>query len=172
MNKGMLTVGIIILALASLLLFNIISNYTTGGELDYHLVKEITEASMEDALDMSFYSMSRVYRIDKDKFVESFLRRFAEGVDNTREYDISFYDIHEIPPKVTIKVDSLTVLKYSKDEKGQEIHTDLSAIIESNNPTDTWATRELNDSDSDYGKSLKNRKDIKEPTNGNSVSGK
>ena len=163
MNKGMLTVGIIILALASLLLFNVISNYTTGGELDYHLVKSVTEASMEDALDMSFYSMTRVYRIDKDKFVESFLRRFANSVDGTRDYDISFYDIHEIPPKVTIKVDSLTVLKFSQEQ--QEIHTDISSIVEANNHEDKWTTDQIRDEKTDYGKSLKNRKDIKEPNN-------
>ena len=31
MNKGMLTVGIIVLALMGLLLINLISNYSTGG---------------------------------------------------------------------------------------------------------------------------------------------
>ena len=32
MNKAMLTVGIIILSLATLLMINIISNYSTGSE--------------------------------------------------------------------------------------------------------------------------------------------
>ena len=40
MNKVMLTVGIIVLALMGLLLINLISNYSTGSELDYYLVKE------------------------------------------------------------------------------------------------------------------------------------
>lgn len=52
MNKGMLTVGIIMLSLMALLLINVISNYSTGGELDYYLVKETTEAAMEDAIDL------------------------------------------------------------------------------------------------------------------------
>ena len=158
MNKGMLTVGIILLAVVSLLLFNVISNYTTGGELDYHLVKEVTSSAMEEALDMEFYSMTRVYRIDKEKFVESFLRRFANGVDNTRDYDIYFYDINEVPPKVTLKVDSLTVLQF--DQEQQEIHTDLTTIIESNNPTDTWATKKIKDTNDDIGKTLYKRTDI------------
>lgn len=46
MNKGMLTVGIIILALCGLLLINIISNYSTGSELDYYLLKETTDAAI------------------------------------------------------------------------------------------------------------------------------
>ena len=40
MNKGMLTVGVIMLAIMGLILINIISNYSTGSELDYYLVKE------------------------------------------------------------------------------------------------------------------------------------
>ena len=46
-NKGMLTVGIILLAIIGLLLINIISNYSTGSELDYYLVKETAKAAME-----------------------------------------------------------------------------------------------------------------------------
>ncbi|MBR6949912.1 MAG: hypothetical protein IKH54_07005, partial [Bacilli bacterium] len=50
MNKAMLTVGIILLAVMSLLLINVLNNYETGGELDYYLVKETTEAAMQDAI--------------------------------------------------------------------------------------------------------------------------
>ena len=113
MSKGMLTVGVIMLAIMSLLLINVISNYSTGGELDYYLVKETTEAAMEDSVDMEFYRLNSLYRIDKEKFVESFLRRLADSVDNTRSYYVSFYDINEVPPKVSVKVDSLTVLSFS-----------------------------------------------------------
>ena len=88
MNKGMLTVGVIMLAIMALLLINVISSYSTGGELDYYLVKETTEAAMEDAVDMEYYRLNALYRMDKEKFVESFLRRFADSVDNTRSYDI------------------------------------------------------------------------------------
>ena len=38
MNKGMLSVGIIMLSIIALLLLNVLSNYSTGGELDYYLV--------------------------------------------------------------------------------------------------------------------------------------
>ena len=52
MNKAMLTVGIILLSLVALLMINVISNYSTGSELDYYLLKETTEASMSDAVDV------------------------------------------------------------------------------------------------------------------------
>ena len=46
----MLGVGIILMGLMALLLINIISNYSSGGELDYYLLKETTEAALEDSL--------------------------------------------------------------------------------------------------------------------------
>ena len=93
MNKGMLTVGIILLSIIALLLINVLSNYSTGSELDYYLLKETTDASMADALDNTYLRTCGLYRIDKEKFVESFLYRFASNVDATREYKIGFYDI-------------------------------------------------------------------------------
>ena len=108
MNKGMLTVGIIVLALMGLLLINLISNYSTGSELDYYLVKETVEASIEDAIDVKYYRDNGAIRLDKDKFVESFLRRFADSVDNTRNYRVSIYDLNEVPPKVSVKVTTKT----------------------------------------------------------------
>ena len=128
MNKGMLTVGIILLSLMSLLLINVISNYSTGGELDYYLVKETTEAAMEDAVDLEYYRLNSQIRIDKEKFIESFLRRFADSVDSTRSYTLSFYDINEVPPKVSVKVDSHTVLSFSGE--AANISTSLDAILE------------------------------------------
>ena len=73
MNKGMLTVGIILLAVTALLLINVISNYSTGGELDYYLVKETSEAAMVDALDNTFYTRHGLLRMDKELFIESIL---------------------------------------------------------------------------------------------------
>ena len=113
MNKGILTVGIIFLSLLALLLVNVLSSYSTGGELDYYLVKETTDAAMEDAIDYVYLRTCGLYRIDKEKFVENFVYRFADSVDATRDYTISFYDINEVPPKVSVKVDSLTVLAFS-----------------------------------------------------------
>ena len=54
MNKGMLTVGIILLSVIALLLINVLTNYSTGSELDYYLVKETTNAAMTDAQDYDY----------------------------------------------------------------------------------------------------------------------
>ena len=146
MNKGMLTVGVIMLAIMALLLINVISNYSTGGELDYYLLKETTEAAMEDSVDMEYYRLNSLYRIDKEKFVESFLRRFADSVDttnNTRTYEISFYDINEVPPKVSVKVDSHTVLSFSGE--AANISTSLDAILEADYTEDPLTEKALKD---------------------------
>ncbi|MBO5120821.1 MAG: hypothetical protein J6C28_03985 [Bacilli bacterium] len=143
MNKGMLTVGIILLSLMALLLINVISNYSTGGELDYYLVKETTEAAMEDAVDLEYYRLNSLIRIDKEKFIESFLRRFADSVDSTRSYTVSFYDINEVPPKVSVKVDSHTVLSFSGE--AANISTSLDAILEADYTEDPLTEKALKD---------------------------
>ena len=133
MNKGMLTVGIILLSVIALLLINVLTNFSTGSELDYYLVKETADAAMEDAIDMTYLRTCGLYRIDKEKFVENFIYRFANNVDATRDYDIKFYDINEVPPKVSVKVDSLTVLSVKGKEDSKEaadITTSYDAILE------------------------------------------
>ncbi len=139
MNKGMLTVGIILLSLIALLLINVISNYSSGSELDYYLVKETVEASMEDAVDISYYRDYGTLRMDKEKFVESFLRRFADSIDNTRNYKIGFYDLNEVPPKVSVKVDSSTVLSF--DSSKLLLTTTYDGIVESNRKTDDFISK-------------------------------
>ena len=108
MSKGMLIVGIIILAIITFGVVNIVQNYQTGNELDYYLLRETTEAAMTDAVDVGYYRLSGLLRIDKEKFVESFVRRFSQNVSNSRTYDIRFYDINETPPKVSVLVESET----------------------------------------------------------------
>lgn len=141
MNKGMLGIGIIILGLIALLLVNIVSNYSTGGELDYYLLKETTEAALNDAIDGDFESTYGIQRMDKEKFVESFLRRFADNVDKTRSYYIQFIDLNEVPPKVSVRINSNTVM----DVKGEaaSINTQLDQIVEANAVEDPYTKTKL-----------------------------
>ena len=60
----MLSVGIVFLAVLALLLINVLNNYATGGELDYYLVKETTEAAMYDAFDYASYRKTGEIRGD------------------------------------------------------------------------------------------------------------
>ena len=129
MSKGMLIVGIIILAIITFGVVNIVQNYQTGNELDYYLLRETTEAAMTDAVDVGYYRLSGLLRIDKEKFVENFLRRFAENVSNSRSYDIGFYDINETPPKVSILVTSETASSINGEALG--LSNKIDVILES-----------------------------------------
>ena len=55
MNKAFLTIGIILMAIMGFYTVSLISSQQTGSELNYYLLKETTEASMNDAMDTYFY---------------------------------------------------------------------------------------------------------------------
>ncbi len=135
MSKAFMAIGIIVLGLITFGMVNVIQEYSTGNELDYYLLKETTKGAMEDAVDMSYYRMHGIIRMDKEKFVDSFARRFANNVKRTKDYDISFYDINETPPKVSVKVKTATTagFKGKKDTTSGNlgIENRLDAIIES-----------------------------------------
>ena len=142
MNKAMLLVGIIMLAMFTFGVINIASSYQTGNELDYYLLKETTEAAMVDAIDIGYYRLSGgLYRMDKEKFAESFLCRFADSVDNTREYTVGFYGMNEVPPKVTVKIDSNTAVSIKGE--AAKITTSIDAILEDDYTTNDYISREL-----------------------------
>lgn len=151
MNKAMLLVGIIILAMFTFGVINIASSYQTGNELDYYLLKETTEAAMVDAIDIGYYRLSGgLYRMDKEKFAESFVRRFAQNVSNNKNYNIKFYDINETPPKVTIKVDSSTSASFNGDNLN--ISNKISSVMETNYKENILTTKLVNGGELDYSK--------------------
>ncbi|MBQ8534287.1 MAG: hypothetical protein IJ463_01235 [Bacilli bacterium] len=151
MNKGMLSVGIILLSVVALLLLNVLSNYSTGGELDYYLVKETVDAAIVDAIDASYLRTCGLYRMDREKFVESFLYRFADSVDTSRSYKIEIYDLNEVPPKVSVKVDSLTSLTFNAqgEQVAPNITTSYDAILETTYKDDVTVREGIEDSVSD-----------------------
>ena len=69
-------------------------------------------------------------QIDKEKFVESFVRRFSQNVSNSRTYDIRFYDINETPPKVSVLVESETAA--SVNGESLSLSNKVDVILESN----------------------------------------
>ena len=128
MSKGMALVGIIIIGVLTLFVVNIVQNYQTGNELDYYLLEETTEASMIDAVDTSYYRLSGVLRMDREKFVESFVRRFAENVNRDRNYKIRILDLNETPPKVSVQIGSNTVATFAGEDF--DIVNKIDAILE------------------------------------------
>ena len=129
MSKGMAIVGIIILGVIALFVINITQQFQNGNELDYYLLEETTEAAMLDAVDIAYYRQSGgTLRMDREKFTESFLRRFAANINASRNYRIRIIDLNEIPPKVSVQVDSSTIATFNAETVG--ITNKIDAILE------------------------------------------
>lgn len=103
---------------------------TSTDEHNYHLLKETTEAAMMDAIDLAYYRETEIVRIDREKFVENFLRRFAQNATLSRTYKIEIYDVNEEPPKVSLRVSSSETTGLSGETLTFNISNDIHAILE------------------------------------------
>ncbi len=124
------TVGIV--AISFIFLFQTLTN---TDEHNMHLIKEATKGAMYDALDLATYRNTGEIRIDREKFVENFLRRFAENASLSRTYQVQIYDVNELPPKVSVKVKTaesgkLFALSGSDEVIEFTISDQLDAILE------------------------------------------
>ena len=122
-------VGAGLIGLGILMLFQ---NLTTQNEQDYYLLKETTEAAMLDAVDVAYYRATGELKIVEEKFIENFTRRFAEVASlNSSGYTLEFYDIIEVPPKVSVKIKSGTdEYTFNGDAASFDIVNQLDAILE------------------------------------------
>lgn len=132
MKWSFASVGLIVFGLTGIMIILLFEQLTTSNESDYYLLKEITEAAMIDAVDISFYRETGELKIVKEKFVENFTRRFAESTLLTGTgYTINFYDIMETPPKVTVEVNTgLGQYKIFEDTSSYNVQNVLSGILE------------------------------------------
>lgn len=124
---GATIVGVGIFSIFFIYLFQSITN---TDEHNYHLLKEATEAAMVDALDLAEYRRSGTIKIDSEKFVENFLRRFAESATLSRTYKIEIYDVNETPPKVSLKVSSSESTTMTGEIMNFDISNSIDAILE------------------------------------------
>ncbi|MBR3660810.1 MAG: hypothetical protein IKN63_02790 [Bacilli bacterium] len=46
------------------------------------------------------------YKLNKEVFVESFIRRYANNINNNKSYQITIQEVIEYPPKVSVKIDT------------------------------------------------------------------
>ena len=123
---------LVVLGVFIIVVLLLVQSFTSTNTQDYYLVKTITEASMEDALDWSYYRQYGEVKINKEKFYESFLRRFAEEASISTTYDIEFTEVYEAPPKVGVKVSSQSnTFSVVGDAETFDIVNKIDAILES-----------------------------------------
>lgn len=135
MKWSFVTVGVIVLGLIGIAIILLFQSLTTNNENDYYLLKEVTEASMLDAIDYKTYRETGELKIREKVFVESFTRRFAEStLFIGSSYTIKMFDIMESPPKVTIMIDNgIGTYTIYNDTSDYNVVNSLSAILEYNN---------------------------------------
>ena len=107
-----------------------VTNMTTTNQQNYYLLKEVTNAAMIDAIDYGYYREYGTIKITTEKFVENFLRRFAENVKLTSTYYVDIYDIVETPPKVSIRVRSGEKTSATGEKITFTIDNRIDAILE------------------------------------------
>ncbi len=121
---------LIVLGVFVITVMLLISNVTNTSTQDYYLVKEVSEAAMVDAVDYGYYRQSGELRINREKFIENFLRRFSENV-SLSTYTIDFYDIYESPPKTSVKVTTKSnTYNVKTDQTSFDIVNRVDAILE------------------------------------------
>ena len=127
MKESFWGVFVVMLGVAGIIFIFLFQNLTNTDEHNSQLLKEVTEAAMWDSFDYASYRSTGEIRINREKFVENFIRRYAESASMSREYNIKFYDINEKPPKVSIRVSSGVI--GSNGMIGETMNFDLSDRI-------------------------------------------
>lgn len=118
---GLIIIGVVML----------VTDMTTTSEQNYHMIKEISEASMMESVDYAYYRKYGELRISQEKFMENFIRRYSDVVTINKTSTISFYDNFESPPKITVEVatsSSQIIINYSSMDFS--ITNKLDAILE------------------------------------------
>ena len=127
---------ILILGIICIAFINFFQTYTNTDEQNYMLLMDVTEAAMYDSIDMTAYKLHGQVVINREKFVENFVRRFSESVTLGNTYVIEIYDVNETPPKVSLNVSTklrsnVTAVSFSKSEVIDfDIENRLDAILE------------------------------------------
>ncbi len=134
MKWSFASVGLIILGLFGLLIILLFNEITVSNEQDYYNLKSATEATMIDAIDTTYYRLTGEIKINKEKFVENFSRRFTQiSTFGEGNYEIDFYEIIESPAKVSLRIvdatNSYNIYDISTDAR---IVNELSAILDGN----------------------------------------
>lgn len=121
----------IVLGLIIMAVIVLVTDMTTTNEQDYYMIKEISEAAMYESVDYGYYRKYGDLKINSEKFMENFIRRFSEVITINKTMKIKFYDIYELPPKVTIEVStSSSQAMLSYDFTTFDITNRLDAILE------------------------------------------
>jgi hypothetical protein len=132
MKESMWGYWFIVLGLSIMSIMVLLQNYTTTNEQDYYLIKNVLEASMYESVDYAYFRDTSRIRMNTEKFVENFLRRFAESVNINKTYEINFYQIYEDPPAASVEIKSDADGTKGKTEVDDVVTNRLTGILYTN----------------------------------------
>ena len=121
---------IISFGVISIMFIYFFQNVTNTDQQNYNLLRETTEAAMYDAIDYNEYITNGNVKINAEKFVENFTRRFAENASLSNTYVIEIYDISEYPPKVSSLVKSTKDTNLAGEVVNFDVTNKIDAILE------------------------------------------
>ncbi|MBP3460818.1 MAG: hypothetical protein J6K21_00210 [Bacilli bacterium] len=121
---------IISFGVISIMFIYFFQNVTNTDQQNYNLLRETTEAAMYDAIDYNEYITNGNVKINAEKFVENFTRRFAENASLSNTYVIEIYDISEYPPKVSLLVKSTKDTNLAGEVVNFDVTNKIDAILE------------------------------------------
>ena len=111
----------------------LVSRVTTHAEEDYYLAREAMQAALLDSIDYAAYRSTGRIIISKSKFIEIYVRRFAESVTNSQDYQIDFYDIYEEPPKASVRIRTTSgEATVNNNSTNFSVDTLITGILETN----------------------------------------
>lgn len=144
---------LIVLGVFVILIMLLVQNVTSTNTQDYYLAKEIAEAAMVDSVDYGYYRQYGEVRIIKEKFVESFVRRFAESASPNTTYELAFYELYEVPPKVSVKVSTnSSSFNIAGDASTFKVVNKIDMIMETDPSYKYPSTIDTQTPGADYGK--------------------
>jgi len=129
-------VGILVFGLFGIIIITFLNDITVSNEQDYYTLKDAVEASMIEAVDVTYFRLTGGIKINQEKFVENFTRRFSQvATFGEGNYNIEFYDISETPPKVTVKITDATNTynifgTFGSDPSKAFVVNEISAIMD------------------------------------------
>lgn len=130
MKESFWGIFIVFLGVTGIIFITLFQSLTNTDQHNTELLNEVSEAAMLDAVDYSEYRKTGMLKINREKFVENFIRRYAQSASRSREYDIIFYDINETPPKVSVGVKSGVVGSNGSTQVKFTLSDRVDAILE------------------------------------------
>ena len=123
---------LVILGVFVIVILLLINNITSNNSEDFYNIRQINESAMVSAVDYAYYREYGELKINKEKFMENFLRMFSEAASSTSEYEVTFASIYEAPPKASVEINSKTDTFFiNSSEETFDINSRVDAVLES-----------------------------------------